>query len=202
MKDPREEGERCDRCGKRYPTVYSIPDDIWERVKPFGAPVGAGLLCPECVDWQARRLGIFLEWKANVNIDASEHDDCPKVSMNAIEEYWRGTLDGLQKASELCEQIADEAITLNPLHCAARIRSLRQEIVEETSGPSPQYGSAGVQPGGSSQAAEESGTTIGPPAQVTEPPHPEDSRKCAHGRPTTGPFPPCYWCEKERERGG
>jgi hypothetical protein len=70
--DPRELGEQCDFCGQRYLAVYSVPDEVWQRIKMPAKPVGAGLLCPTCADFRARRAGIFLEWTARVNIDAGE----------------------------------------------------------------------------------------------------------------------------------
>ena len=59
-----ETGELCSVCGKRYLTVFSIPDDVWLKVN--GGKEG-GLICISCVDEIARKLGISLFWKAKEN---------------------------------------------------------------------------------------------------------------------------------------
>jgi hypothetical protein len=40
---------KCQGCGKAYKVDVMIPNDIWERIKPGGKPVGAGLLCGLCI---------------------------------------------------------------------------------------------------------------------------------------------------------
>ena len=57
------EGEKCDKCGKRYLTVYRVPDSVWENVHPHSP---AGLLCPECCDEVVRGLGSILYWEAEL----------------------------------------------------------------------------------------------------------------------------------------
>ena len=39
----------CQSCGKEYKIDVSIPDDLWELIKPAGKPKGAGLLCGSCI---------------------------------------------------------------------------------------------------------------------------------------------------------
>ena len=44
--DPREDGELCIDCRRRYLDVYKVPDEEWRAVTGWEHP--AGLLCPEC----------------------------------------------------------------------------------------------------------------------------------------------------------
>ena len=39
----------CHSCGKPYKVDVIIDDDIWEKIKPLGSPVGGGLLCGPCI---------------------------------------------------------------------------------------------------------------------------------------------------------
>ena len=57
--DPRLRGEKCQQCGKRYLTIYALPDEIWEKIAD-----GKNLLCPTCADKLAREAGIQLYWAA------------------------------------------------------------------------------------------------------------------------------------------
>jgi hypothetical protein len=56
--------ERCQICGDLYPTVYEVPNEVWEKIKPKGKKEGAGLLCIPCADDRAREKGIILYWSA------------------------------------------------------------------------------------------------------------------------------------------
>ena len=55
------EGELCAACQDRYLTVYRLPDPVWDEIS-----AGANLLCPDCADARARKLGIELYWEATV----------------------------------------------------------------------------------------------------------------------------------------
>ncbi len=48
-------GCRCNACGKTYCVDLVVPDELWERIKPDGKPVGAGLLCPSCIGTRIER---------------------------------------------------------------------------------------------------------------------------------------------------
>ena len=50
----KQESELCDRCGKRYLAIYSVPDRIWQNLHMM---TPAGLLCMMCADTIARKLG-------------------------------------------------------------------------------------------------------------------------------------------------
>ena len=39
----------CQGCGKDYKVDLIISDDDWEKIKPEGKAMGAGLLCPRCI---------------------------------------------------------------------------------------------------------------------------------------------------------
>ena len=52
--------EHCQVCGKGYLMVYSVPVKVWEKITPKEGE--AGLLCIECADKRARKLGIELYW--------------------------------------------------------------------------------------------------------------------------------------------
>ena len=55
--------EHCDICGKEYPEVYHVPDEIWAKITPKEGEYGT--LCIECADKKAQTLGIVLYWSAN-----------------------------------------------------------------------------------------------------------------------------------------
>jgi len=40
---------KCQECGNQYKIDLIIPDELWERIKPEGKPVGAGMLCGSCI---------------------------------------------------------------------------------------------------------------------------------------------------------
>jgi len=62
--DEREQGETCERCGRRYPTVWLAPNDVWRRVTGHGSE---GLWCLPCFDAKARELGLPLYWECSLN---------------------------------------------------------------------------------------------------------------------------------------
>jgi hypothetical protein len=39
----------CQRCGNKYKVDIIIPDELWEQIKPQHKPIGAGLLCGNCI---------------------------------------------------------------------------------------------------------------------------------------------------------
>lgn len=49
MSDPRDNGCMCQCCGQRYKVDFIVPDELWEKIKPKGKAVGAGLLCGWCI---------------------------------------------------------------------------------------------------------------------------------------------------------
>ena len=57
--------EKCYSCGKRYLTVYSVPDEVWEQINPT-ITRESGFLCIECADKRARDRGIILWWSCGV----------------------------------------------------------------------------------------------------------------------------------------
>ena len=40
---------KCQRCGSQYKVDLIVSDEIWERIKPEGKPIGGGLLCGQCI---------------------------------------------------------------------------------------------------------------------------------------------------------
>jgi hypothetical protein len=44
-----KEGCTCQGCGEKYHVDFSVPDEVWEAIKPKGKPEGAGLLCGKCI---------------------------------------------------------------------------------------------------------------------------------------------------------
>ena len=40
---------KCQGCGWAYKNDVLIPNELWEKIKPEGKPVGAGLLCGRCI---------------------------------------------------------------------------------------------------------------------------------------------------------
>jgi len=50
---------KCQGCGKQYRIDVGVTDEIWERIKPSGKAVGAGMLCGSCI---MARLESFNEY--------------------------------------------------------------------------------------------------------------------------------------------
>ena len=57
----KHDGEKCDRCGKGYSTVYQVSDQVWQNLH-MASP--AGFLCPVCCDEVAIDLNTILYWEA------------------------------------------------------------------------------------------------------------------------------------------
>jgi len=57
----KHDGEKCDRCGKGYSTVYQVSDQVWQNLHMMSP---AGFLCPACCDKVAKDLGSVLYWEA------------------------------------------------------------------------------------------------------------------------------------------
>lgn len=49
---------KCQDCGKLYKVDVIVPDALWERIKPAGKPVGAGLLCGSCIITRIESIGV------------------------------------------------------------------------------------------------------------------------------------------------
>ncbi len=52
--------EHCQDCGKKYNTVYTVPDDVWEKITPEEGE--DGFLCIECADKRAYNIGVVFFW--------------------------------------------------------------------------------------------------------------------------------------------
>lgn len=62
--DFRELGCKCQGCGRRYQGDLLVEDGVWEKIKPKGKPIGAGLLCPSCIVSRVVDKGIYTAMKA------------------------------------------------------------------------------------------------------------------------------------------
>lgn len=49
----------CQGCERSYRIDLVVPDDLWERIKPEGKAVGAGLLCGRCIMDRVEALGQY-----------------------------------------------------------------------------------------------------------------------------------------------
>lgn len=49
-------GCKCQGCGEIFLDDVNIPDELWERIKPSGKDIGAGLLCGNCIVSKIVRL--------------------------------------------------------------------------------------------------------------------------------------------------
>ena len=74
MTDPREEGCLCRGCGRRYRVDVVVPDPLWERIRPPGPVVEAGLLCGSCVMERIEALGEFDAYGLISLAKPPEHD--------------------------------------------------------------------------------------------------------------------------------
>jgi len=50
----------CQGCGKQYRVDLLIPDDLWDKIRPPGTPVGGGLLCGSCIMERIEQFGGYL----------------------------------------------------------------------------------------------------------------------------------------------
>ena len=57
--------ETCQDCEKKYSTIYTIPNEVWVKITPKLGE--AGLLCIECADKRAAKIGINLYWNAGID---------------------------------------------------------------------------------------------------------------------------------------
>jgi hypothetical protein len=47
----------CQNCGEDFKVDLLLPDDLWNRIRPFGKQEGAGLLCGPCIMAHIEALG-------------------------------------------------------------------------------------------------------------------------------------------------
>lgn len=40
---------KCQECGRQYRVDISIPDELWEQIKPKGKEEGCGMMCGSCI---------------------------------------------------------------------------------------------------------------------------------------------------------
>ena len=50
----------CQKCGNKYKVDLIIPDVIWEKIKPKGKAIGAGLLCGKCIMTKIENLNEYI----------------------------------------------------------------------------------------------------------------------------------------------
>ena len=121
-------GEVCQLCGKPYSAIYSVPDSVWNQIKPSGKPEGGGLLCPACAMRRCEQLGISLWWEA-------EENDFPTSSY--AEEVGSTTLQ-LLKAEAVIRWYADTKTLARDYTLfetdAAALTEIAREYFEEKKG--------------------------------------------------------------------
>ena len=52
----------CQGCGNKYKVDIIIPDTLWEKIKPEGKPIGAGLLCGRCIFERIEKQDKYTSW--------------------------------------------------------------------------------------------------------------------------------------------
>ena len=50
---------KCQVCGNKYRIDVCVPAETWERIKPSGKAVGAGLLCGSCIITRLEAMGKY-----------------------------------------------------------------------------------------------------------------------------------------------
>ena len=50
---------KCQSCGGQYKIDISVPNKIWEKIKPQEKEVGAGLLCARCIFQRIETIGEY-----------------------------------------------------------------------------------------------------------------------------------------------
>ncbi len=89
-------GDICDNCGKSYVVIYRVPNETWAKIAPDPATLGkhlehqyGGLLCVDCANDRAFRLGVRLMFVAEAfcrPVSDTSHADgngCDTVSTTA-----------------------------------------------------------------------------------------------------------------------
>jgi hypothetical protein len=52
----------CQRCGLEYKVDITIPDELWEKIKPGKKSKEAGLLCGSCIMRKIDETGDYDQW--------------------------------------------------------------------------------------------------------------------------------------------
>lgn len=116
------EGEHCQICDYAYLTIYQLPDEIWNDIKPKGKPEGAGLLCISCADRLARNKGYEIYW-------SGIEKDFPKPKAHKPE------LSTLENENEkISAPNVDKTVTLSDVdlsHCEAVDLEIPKKIPPE-----------------------------------------------------------------------
>ena len=112
--------QQCTNCGRRYLTVYSVPDEVWRRIQPGFVPDNGLLLCPTCADRIAREHGVPLEWHA---VPAGRPDKLQQMNSWTAEQgiYFLGQVRRLvargipeERAEEIALVETERFLTMDP----------------------------------------------------------------------------------------
>ncbi len=77
--------EHCHKCGRGYSTVWQTTDKVWEFVTNINN--ASGLLCMDCFDKEAERIGIALYWECAIGKfptklhELLQQGNCPKCGL-------------------------------------------------------------------------------------------------------------------------
>ena len=64
MTNKKEEGCKCQCCGKRYTVDVLVPDDVWSIIRPrHNSDKSSGLLCGSCIMSRIEDLHKFEAFK-------------------------------------------------------------------------------------------------------------------------------------------
>jgi len=79
MWDENKEGCICQGCGKNYKIDLIIPDYLWEKIRPKGKPLSAGMLCGCCIMERLEKRGRFgslqcFQYHQGIVFDNEEED--------------------------------------------------------------------------------------------------------------------------------
>ena len=72
-------GERCQICKKEYGYIWSVSDELWEKVT--GIKNGSGLRCFLCFIHEAKNKGIIVSWYGE-----EEEQDIELIDLDTTDE--------------------------------------------------------------------------------------------------------------------
>lgn len=79
-----DDGCMCQGCGKRYKVDLSVPNELWEKIKPEGKAEGAGLLCGSCIMTRIEQFDSFGAYKMEKSMN--DLTDRPNIEEFLIHE--------------------------------------------------------------------------------------------------------------------
>lgn len=124
IKDPapkvnRAEGDGClcQNCGRLYRVDVTVPDSLWERIKPKDKADGAGLLCGSCIINRIEALGDFGCWFLSASSASPPVGEVERIEEIIEKHLWHmssGQLAGIHQAAQAVSRALSSARAETP----------------------------------------------------------------------------------------